>query len=218
MRESMVQLRVVLADDHPFVLLGVRSALSAHQDILIVGEAANPASLIHLLQTVPCDVVVTDLTMPETTGAVEDGVSLVRRIRAGWPAVHVIVLTGLTNTAILRAVISDHAVSMLSKAESLDELVAAVRCARAGRGFVSRSVMAALAETVDESTDALTTRTLSPNEAEVIGMLVQGQPVSEIAHLLGKDVRDITRLKHLAMSKLGVRSVAGLLVHVEATG
>jgi two-component system capsular synthesis response regulator RcsB len=214
----MVQLRVVLADDHPFVLLGVRSALSAHQDILIVGEAANPASLIHLLQTVPCDVVVTDLTMPEITDAVEDGVSLVRRIRSGWPAVHVIVLTSLTNTAILRAVISDHAVSMLSKAESMDELVAAVRRGRTGRAFVSQSVMDALAEADVESTDTLTTRTLSPNEAEVIGMLVQGQSVSEIAHSLGRDVRDITRLKHLAMFKRGVRSVAGLLVDAEVTG
>jgi two-component system, NarL family, captular synthesis response regulator RcsB len=214
----MVQLRVVLADDHPFVLLGVRSALSAHQDILIVGEAANPASLIHLLQTVPCDVVVTDLTMPEITDAVEDGVSLVRRIRSGWPAVHVIVLTSLTNTAILRAVISDHAVSMLSKAESMDELVTAVRRGRTGRAFVSRSVMDALAEVDVESTDTLTTRTLSPNEAVVVGMLVQGQSVSEIAHSLGRDVRDITRLKHLAMFKRGVRSVAGLLVDAEVTG
>jgi two-component system, NarL family, captular synthesis response regulator RcsB len=214
----MVQLRVVLADDHPFVLLGVRSALSAHQDILIVGEAANPASLIHLLQTVPCDVVVTDLTMPETTGAVEDGVSLVRRIRSSWPSVHVIVLTSLTNTATLRAVISDHAVSMLSKAESMDELVMAVRRGRTGRAFVSRSVMDALAEADVESTDTLTTRTLSPNEAVVIGMIVQGQSVSEIAHSLGRDVRDITRLKHLAMFKRGVRSVAGLLVDAEVTG
>lgn len=140
MRESMVQLRVVLADDHPFVLLGVRSAFSAHQDILIVGEAANPTALIHLLQTVACDVVVTDLTMPETAGTVEDGVRLLKRIRSGWPALHVIVLTSVTNAAILRAVISDDAVSMLNKTEPLDELIVAVRRAHTGCRFVSRSV------------------------------------------------------------------------------
>lgn len=219
MRESMVQLRVVLADDHPFVLLGVRSAFSAHQDILIVGEAANPTSLIHLLQTVACDVVVTDLTMPETGGAAEDGVRLVRRIRSGWPALHVIVLTSVANAAILRAVISDDAVSMLNKTESLDELVAAVRRARTGCTFVSPSIVAALTDADDgESADTLAMRTLSPNEAEVIGMFVRGQSVSEIARLLGQDVRAINRLKHLAMSKLGVRNVPGLLAHVKVTG
>lgn len=214
----MVQLRVVLADDHPFVLLGVRSAFSAHQDILIVGEAANPTALIHLLQTVACDVVVTDLTMPETAGTVEDGVRLLKRIRSGWPALHVIVLTSVTNAAILRAVISDDAVSMLNKTEPLDELIVAVRRAHTGCRFVSRSVAAVLAEADGESAHTLTISPLSPNEAEVIGMFIRGQPESEIARLLGQDVRAITRLKHLAMSKLGVRNVPGLLAHVKVTG
>jgi DNA-binding NarL/FixJ family response regulator len=61
----MDSLRVILADDHPFVLRGVKSALSTHRDILIVGEAPNPFAAIRLLQTVPCDVFVTDLSMPE---------------------------------------------------------------------------------------------------------------------------------------------------------
>jgi hypothetical protein len=69
----MANLRVILADDHPFVLLGVRSALSVHRDIMIVGEATSPTSLLDLLSTVPCDLLVADLTMPEANGTMNDG-------------------------------------------------------------------------------------------------------------------------------------------------
>lgn len=214
----MEQLRVVLADDHPFVLLGVRSALSVHQDILIVGEATGPMALIHLLQTVACDVVVTDLTMPVAGGGVGDGVGLVRRIRLGWPALHVIVLTSLTNAAVLRAVVSDDAVSLLNKTESMDELVTAIRGARAGDTLVSRSILDALAEADSVSADMLAMRTLSPKEAEVIGMFVRGQSISEIARLLGRDVRTVSRLKRFAMAKLGVSNTPGLLARVKVMG
>jgi two-component system capsular synthesis response regulator RcsB len=214
----MEQLRVVLADDHPFVLFGVRSALSVHQDILIVGEAASPTSLIRLLQTVVCDVLVTDLTMPVAGGALEDGLRLVRRIRFGWPALHVIVLSSLMNAAVLRAVISDKAVSMLNKTESMDELVAAIRRAGAGRTLVSQSILDALAEADGESVDMLAMRSLSPKEAEVIGMFVQGQSISEIARLLGRDARAVSRLKRVAMAKLGVSNAPGLFAQVRVRG
>jgi two-component system capsular synthesis response regulator RcsB len=49
----MVNIRVILADDHPFVLLGVRSAVTVHREIMIVGEATSPTSLIDLLRNVP---------------------------------------------------------------------------------------------------------------------------------------------------------------------
>lgn len=130
----MANLRVILADDHPFVLLGVRSALAEHRDIVIVGEATGPARLIDLLRSVPCDVLVTDLTMPGTGGVIDDGLDLIRRIRDEWPALRVVVLTGVTNAAMLRSILSDGAVGVLSKTEALSELAAAIRSA--GDGFV----------------------------------------------------------------------------------
>jgi two-component system, NarL family, captular synthesis response regulator RcsB len=214
----MEQLRVVLADDHPFVLLGVRSALSMHQDILIVGEATSPSSLIHLLEAVPCDVLVTDLSMPEAGGPVEDCVHLMSRIRFDWPALYVVILTNLTSDAILRAVISDGAVSVLNKADSLDELVAAIRCAHAGRTLVSRSVLDALDATRGESAGMISMCTLSSKELQVVRMLARGRSVSEIARLLGRDVRAVSRMKRLAMAKFGVSNDPGLFAYVKVMG
>jgi two-component system capsular synthesis response regulator RcsB len=214
----MVNLRVIVADDHPFVLLGVRSALAAHGDITIAGEAASPSVLIDLLRRVACDVLVTDLTMPEVTGPAEDGLRLIRRLRRDWPALRIVVLTSLTHTAILRSVVSDGAVSMLNKTEPMDELVAAIRSASAGQTHISRSILEALAGLDSEPDGMPQMRNLSPRELEVIGMFAQGLSISEIAQALGRDVRTVSRQKRFAMTKLGIANDPGLFAFVRAHG
>lgn len=214
----MVNIRVILADDHPFVLLGVRSAVTVHREIMIVGEATNPTSLIDLLRNVPCDVLVTDLNMPEPSGTMADGLSLIRLIRGDWPALGVVVLTNLTNAGILRSAASDHAVSILNKTASMDELVMAMRSASTGHPYIGRSILEAFNELRIESNVAPRTRRLSTRESEVIGMFVQGKSISEIALALGRDIHFVRRQKRFAMKKLGVATDPGLYAYVKANG
>ncbi|ANB71249.1 LuxR family transcriptional regulator [Paraburkholderia phytofirmans OLGA172] len=214
----MVQLRVILADDHPFVLLGIRAALERRAGVTIVGEAATPRSLIKLLQSTPCDVLVTDLTMPEASGAVEDGLDLVRRIRCAWPSLRIVVMTALTNAAILRAIVSDVVVSALSKMETTDELWQAIEASGRGEVYVGRSIIEALARPRDEASDPPPVSRLSRRQAEVIRMVVRGQSISEIAVALGCHRRTVSRQKREAMAKLGVTNDPGLFAYIRAHG
>ena len=109
-----MKLRVVLADDHPFVLLGVRAVLAEAGGIEVVGEASSPGALFQMLSALPCDVVVTDLTMPGGPDDAEDGLLLLRRLRRDWPSLHIVVLTSITNVAILRAVMNAGVTAMLT--------------------------------------------------------------------------------------------------------
>nr|WP_236066716.1 response regulator transcription factor [Paraburkholderia haematera] len=213
-----MNLRVILADDHPFVLLGVRAALEMHDGVTIVGEAATPGSLIELLQSTPCDVLVTDLTMPEASGAVEDGLDLVRRIQRAWPLMRIVVMTALTNTAILRAIVSDGVVSTLSKMETMDELWQAIEASGKGEVYVGCSIAAALARPQDEACDLPPVSRLSRRQAEVIRRVVRGQSISEIAVALGCHRRTVSRQKREAMAKLGVANDPGLFACVRAHG
>ncbi|WP_260858853.1 response regulator transcription factor [Paraburkholderia sp. BCC1885] len=210
--------RVILADDHPFVLLGIRSALSAYRDIMIVGEAKSPGALIELLQSVPCDVLVTDLTMPSKTGPAEDGLPLIRRLRRDWPALHIVVLTSLTNIAILRSVIVDGVLGMLNKTEPMSELVTAIRAASAGRAYISQSILQSLTRLSRKPHEPLRIRGLSARESEVIGLFAQGRSITEIASTLGRDIRTVSRQKRFAMTKLGVTNDPGLFAYVRAHG
>jgi two-component system capsular synthesis response regulator RcsB len=213
-----VNLRVILADDHPFVLLGVRAVLETHADVAIVGEASAPTSLIKLLQSTPCDVLVTDLTMPEASGAVEDGLRLIRRIRRDWPSLRVVVMTTLTNVAILRSLASDGAVSMLGKMEAMDELWRAILASGKGEIHIGRAIVEALAQPESEACDLRPNPRLSQRQTEIIRMFVRGQSISEIATALGCHRRTVSRQKRDAMAKIGVANTPGLFAYVRANG
>ncbi|WP_321840763.1 response regulator [Paraburkholderia bannensis] len=213
-----MKLRVVLADDHPFVLLGVRSALETAGDIQIVGEATGPRALLRTLEKIPCDIVLTDLTMPGEPGESEDGLSLVRRLRRDWPHLRIVVLTSIANVAILRAVMNTGVTALIRKSEPMDELTAAVRGAGNGLRYVSRSILEELAAAGTERAYSTRVPRLSPRESEVIRQFVHGRTITEIARTLDRDVRTVSRQKRDAMAKLGVSNDAGLFAFVRAHG
>ena len=211
-------LRIILADDHPFVLLGFRAMLATHAGVTIVGQALTPTSLIELLQSTPCDLLVTDLSMPDEAGAIEDGPGLVRRIRDGWPLLRIIVMTTQTNTSILRGIVSDGAVSALGKTESLDELWQAIEACMNGVRYLGRSIVGALAHQRDDERPPLSTVRLSTRQTEVVKRFVSGQSIAQIAAALGCHRRTISRQKREAMTRLGVTSNSGLFSRVHAYG
>jgi two-component system capsular synthesis response regulator RcsB len=213
-----VKLRVILADDHPFVLLGVRAALEMRGNVAVVGEAGTPGALIQLLESTPCDVLVTDLTMPEASGAIEDGLDLVRRIRFGWPPLRIIVMTALTNIAILRAIVSDGVISALSKMETMDELWDAIEASGKGEVYVGRSIIEALVRPPVDVCDPPPVSRLSRRQAEVVRMCARGRSITEIAATLGCHRRTVSRQKREAMVKLGVTNDPGLFAYVRAYG
>ena len=213
-----MKLRIVLADDHPFVLLGIRATFSTDESLEVVGEAASAAGLLALLVTTPCDVLVTDFAMPEQGLQAEDGLRLIKRVRRDWPHIRIVVLTSMSNVAILRSILTAGAMSLLNKVESMEELACAVRFAGVGRRYLSTSIVAALAVAGAE-TDALAEGPrLSPREVEVVRMFASGLSITEIARCLNRDVRTISRQKRDAMGKLGVQNDPGLFAFARAHG
>jgi two-component system, NarL family, captular synthesis response regulator RcsB len=211
-----VKLRAILADDHPFVLLGVRAALADDSDIEVVGEARSANELLELLGNVPCEVVVTDLTMPAASGEAQDGLRLMRRLRQDWPGIRVVVLTNVVNPAVLRAVAHTGVVAMLHKSEPIGNLAGFVRAAAQGAAGISPVIGRALASADDHA--AISIPRLTPRESEVIRKFVSGISISEIARALDRDVRTVSRQKREAMAKLGVSNDAGIFALVRTHG
>lgn len=213
-----MKLRVVIADDHPFVLLGVRSVLEAAGDIQVVGEASGPRELLRTLEFVPCDIVLTDFAMPSETAGTEDGLGLVRRLCHGWPQLHVVVLASITNVPILRAVLDSGITALIRKSEPIDELIGAVRGAGRGVRYVSPSILEELAAAGAHRAQGTHGPRLSPRESEVVRQFVHGSTITEIARALDRDVRTVSRQKRDAMIKLGVNNDAGLFAFVRTHG
>jgi two-component system capsular synthesis response regulator RcsB len=214
----MTTLQVVLADDHPFVLLGVRTALASCADIAVVGEAADAGALIATMQTTACDVLVTDLSMPLADGDAADGLPLIRRLQRDWPRLRIVVLTGLTNIPVLRALMADGGVGLLTKLAPMDELIAAVRSAHAGRAYISGAILQWLGQDDRVTSDHRMEPSLSPSELDVVGMYARGMSVAEIARARGRNVRAIGRQKREAMKKIGVKNDPGLFAYLKGKG
>jgi two-component system, NarL family, captular synthesis response regulator RcsB len=213
-----LKLRIVLADDHPFVLLGMKALFAADDGMEVVGEANNASALLAELAIKPCDILVTDFAMPEPGIDANDGLRLIRKVRQEFSDISIVVLTSVSNVAILRSILNAGAMSLVNKAEPIELVGTAVRHASVGRRFVSASFLAALAEAGAEADFSAEEPRLSPREIEVVRLFAKGHSITEIAKELERDVRTISRQKRDAMNKLGVKNDPGLFAFVRARG
>lgn len=218
MRDAPEQpLRIVIADDHPIFLIGLRAVLERDEQVRIVGEATSPQDLAALLQRCPCDVLVTDFMMPAEPQA--DGLRLIEHLRRHYPDLPIVVVTMLNNAGLFHSILELGVMGLLSKASLADELPEAIDKVRQQRPYVARTIEQALALAGAVGADRLHSQhQLSPRELEVIRLLAGGKTVGEIAAHLNRSKQTVSAQKVSAMRKLGLISDAALFIYVQEHG
>ncbi len=211
------QLRIFIADDHPFTLAGVRAEIERAGDPFVVaGEAANGQALLELLaQARPGDVLVTDFSMRGPRLRDCDGLPLLLTLRRQFPALPIIVLTEVENPAMLRAMVDAGVRGLVDKISARHELLTAIHKVAAGRIHFCRAMRTVLDEA--GGLDKPQAR-ISPHEAEVVRLFAGGLTVSEIAVRLSRSVKTISRQKSDAMHKLGVENNCQLYAYARDHG
>ncbi|MBN3787159.1 response regulator transcription factor [Burkholderia sp. Ac-20353] len=206
-----MSIRVVIADDHPLMLVGIRHALASEPNITVVGEALEPGALLSCIARTRCDIVVTDFAMPGRAHA--DGLLMLEAIREAFPSVRIVVLTMLDNPALMQNICNTGVLTVLNKRGVPTDLPRAVMAAHSGRSFVSTKPREPIG--VPESDDLYA---LSAREIEVVRMCTNGMSMTDIAHHYGRSIKTISTQKHNAMKKLGIRSDAELYLYVSDHG
>ncbi|CAG9217874.1 hypothetical protein PSAB6_350019 [Paraburkholderia sabiae] len=135
-------IRVVVADDHPVILFGAEQALLKFQGIRVVARAKQSTELVKILQTTPCDVLVTDLAMPG--GQYGDGLPLIGYLRRNFPDLPIVVLTMLENAALLKRLNELGVISVVNKSDDLSHISLAVQHVSRHIEYMSPSVKQAL--------------------------------------------------------------------------
>ncbi|MEZ5297027.1 MAG: response regulator [Ilumatobacteraceae bacterium] len=131
-------IEVVIADDHPLVLQGLRAVVSGTADIRIVGEATDGAAAIEVVLDRQPDVAIVDLDMPEV-----HGVEVTRRITEALPSTTVIVLTMLDDDDTVLAALRAGASGYLLKGTNGANILSAIRSAAAGTAVLDPACSAA---------------------------------------------------------------------------
>jgi len=128
----MKKIRVLIADDHSVVRVGLRTLLESEPDMMVVGQAGNGAEAVAAAQELRPDVVVMDISMPEM-----DGLEATRRIRALCPATQVVILTVHAQERYLFPVLKAGGSGYVLKSTVDTELVNAIRIVAQGGLLVS---------------------------------------------------------------------------------
>lgn len=190
-------IKIILADDHPAVISGVRQYIDLLPGYVVVAATTSTAELSARLQDTPCDMLISEFSLP--INRIGDGCSLFNQLKYEYPAIALIVLTMIDIPAVLYQITNSGVKGVVHKSDELGELGRAILEGSRGLPYVSKTTLQLLKK--GPSGKAPTRR-----EVEVLKMYVVGNSLREIADRLHKSVKTVGLQKASAMRKMGLRN------------
>lgn len=203
-------IRLIIADDHTLFRLGLKQMLHSFPGIEVVREATTAeealAAAMAATQAGNADLLLTDLTMPGTSGT-----KLIESVRAACPNLPVLVLSMHDEPAMVRRALQAGATGYITKEATPAVLQTAITRVAKGERYVAPGLAESVA--LDSLVHGGGERhdQLSPREQEVLRLIVAGISLNQIADQLGLSPKTVTTHKTHLMTKLGVDSNAELM-------
>lgn len=197
--------RILLADDHQVVILGVRNVLEGVAGYQVVGEATHAAELIRKARELAPDLIITDYNMPSEDGH-GDGLALVQYLRRNFPDIRILIHTMITSPVIVASLYEEGVSGVLFKSRDLAEILTALGTLDKNQIYRSAPQAIPVAYPGESRDAAARIARLSPKELEVLRHFLSGTSVGEIARIMNRSVKTISTHKIAAMRKLHVET------------
>jgi DNA-binding NarL/FixJ family response regulator len=213
---AQMPLRVFLADDHPVVLAGIKSLLTADAGLEIVGDARDGLTALQMAIDLKPDVVVLDMSMPGL-----NGVEVTRQLLAVCPNCKVLVLTVHEDRSYVRKLLEVGVAGYLLKRSAGEDLLRAIRAVAGGGIYLDPAIAGqAIDSTATRAANDVPGRgiELSEREIEVLRLTAVGHSNKAIALILRLGVKSIETYKARAMDKLGFHSRVELVGYALGQG
>jgi two-component system, NarL family, invasion response regulator UvrY len=201
-------IRLLAADDHPIIRQGLRQILEDAHDIVVVAEASSGDEVLDKVVKTDVDLVILDVSMPG-----KSWLDVIRESRAIKPGLLFLVLSRHSEVQFALESLRAGASGYLTKTSLVDEFIGAVRRVATGAKYVSSDLAGELAEAVagGQGLHGQSRELLSPNESKVLGLLVEGKTVKEIAEQMSVSQSTVSTYKARAMQKLDLNTDADLI-------
>lgn len=169
---SKEKIRILIADDHYVVRMGLAALVETEPDLQVVGEASDGTQVVQLYRKFEPDLVLMDLRMPRG-----DGITATREIREKFPKARILMLTTYDGDDDIHKALSAGASGYLLKNSTRESLIPAIRAVAAGQRWIPQEVASRLAarKMFEE---------LTPREIDVLHQLAKGRANKEIADVL----------------------------------
>ena len=200
--------RIIIADPLELIVEGVRSWLRNTPAYKIVGHARTGDELLELLKSTPCDLVFLEVSLPE-----KDGIDTMRALHHTRPDLHVLAFSTLSEIEYVNSMLIEGASGYLVKGSTREELLTALRTTMDGGRYLSdaaqKSVERGYAFTEKHPDGEYIGLTL--RERDIIRMIAQERTNAEIGAVLFITEDTVKSHRKKLMTKLNVRSTAGLV-------
>lgn len=207
----MKHTRVLLADDHPLTLEGLRAFLEPH--LQSVGTVTDGRALVEAALRLKPDLIVLDITMP-----LLNGIDAAIQIKKSLPGVKLLFVTMHVNPAYLEAALNAGATGYVLKSAAREELLDAIQSVLRGNIYVTPSLSSEHLERFRDPSRAAATFRLSMREREILQLIAEGRAAKEIAHVLTISIKTVAFHRDNIKRKLGLYTTAELTKHALEQG
>lgn len=206
----MKQKNIIIVDDHPLILSGLKSLISQFSNLKIVGLAQNGKKALELINQVDVDIVFTDIEMDEM-----NGIELIDALNEQYPDIKIIVITMHTHHFSIRKLLRKKITAILSKSAGEEELRKAINNIDAQEIYLEENIKSAVIESVThpEKTEKPSSNlfVLTKREKQVLHEIYQGRTTREISDKLNKSISTVETYRRNLFIKFGVNNVASLI-------
>ena len=204
-------LRIVIADDHPVVLKGLKEILSESFDDAIIDGTTTGHELMNNVQKNQYDLALLDISLPDI-----NGLEVLREIKKKKPKLPVLIISMYPEEHYALRAIKAGARGYLTKRSAPNELVLAVRKILSGKRYVSPAFAEKMLFEFESDAERPPHEGLSDRELQVLCMIGGGKAVNQIAEELHLSANSVRTYRTRILEKIGVKGT-GELIHYAIT-
>ena len=199
-------IRVLIADDHPVVRLGLKMILEKEPDISVHNEARTAREALELVHNTDFDIVLLDISLPD-----RNGLEVLHQLKNECPEIKVLVISMHSEDLYAVRVLKEGASGYINKDSAPEELVKAVRKVVSGGRYVSSSLAEKLAFGLVNDSDGPPDRALSNREFQIMCMIASGKTVKGISNELYLSEKTVSTYRARIMKKMNMKTNAELI-------
>ena len=198
-------IRVIIVDDHPIVLRGLKQIIEGELDMQLVGQAQNAQEAIQVIRQTACDAVVLDITLPGASG-----IDVLNQLRHERPDLPVLIMSMHEEEQYAPRVLKAGASGYLTKGSIPEELIKAIRKIVAGGKYVSPSFSETLIPG-QETPEKPLHENLSDREFQILCMISRGKPLKEIGEALCISDKTVSTYRTRILEKMRMKTNADIV-------
>lgn len=197
--------KILIADDHSAIRIGVRQICTSEFPAVVIGEAMNYAEVFQKLASDNWDILILDIDLPGRSG-----LDILQQIRAEKLKIPVLIFSFHGEEQIALRALKLGASGYLSKDAADMELVKAINQIISGRKYVSQTLSEQLIYLLDSDTDKEPHELLSEREYQTMLLIASGKTVTEIAEVLSLSKATISTYRARILEKMKMKTNASL--------